>query len=155
MKNNKINIPYCSNAAIYFSADFGKKAKRTFEPSSGGIGTRLKTPRATFIKITMFMKNKNAGEANPKNAKIFKIKLKIIAIEKLLNGPDKPINPLSLLGFFKYKGLNGTGFAQPNKTGLLIKKRVNGKRNEPKKSRCFIGFKVSRPAFLAVGSPKR
>ena len=76
-------------------------------------------------------------------------------MEKLLNGPDKPIKPLSLLGFFKYKGLNGTGFAQPNKTGLLIKKSANGKRNEPKKSRCLSGFKVRRPEFLAVGSPKR
>lgn len=59
MKNSKMNIPYCSNVAINFSALLGKSAKRTFEPSNGGMGTRLKTPRTMLIKIMILMKNKN------------------------------------------------------------------------------------------------
>jgi hypothetical protein len=38
-------------------ADSGKKEKRIFEPSRGGIGTRLKMPKARFtMTITEVIK---------------------------------------------------------------------------------------------------
>lgn len=155
IKNNRIKNPYRSNI-ISISSNLrflGNNAKRIFEPSSGGIGIKLKIAKTILIKIIISIKIKNGLLIIPKNIVNFKIKLKIIAIERLLNGPANPISPLSLFGFFKFKGLNGTGFAQPNKIGLLAIKSKNGNKNEPKKSKCFKGFKVSRPAFFAVGSP--
>ena len=53
----------------------------------------------------------------------------------------------------KLQGLIGTGFAQPTNTGLPLINKINGKIIEPNKSKCFSGFKVSRPAYFAVGSP--
>ena len=39
---------YCSRKYITENKDLGKKEKRIFEPSSGGIGTRLNIARAKF-----------------------------------------------------------------------------------------------------------
>ena len=39
----------------------GRMEKRTLEPSNGGMGTRLKTPKKTFIQITIEEKKRKAG----------------------------------------------------------------------------------------------
>lgn len=114
-------MPYCSKIISYFCALAGKKAKRTFEPSSGGMGNKLKIPNAILIKIITSKNNNNEVFAKNNKSMIFKIALKTIAIAKLLAGPAKPIKPLSFFGFFNLYGLKGTGFAQPNKNGLFIK----------------------------------
>ena len=54
----------------------------------------------------------------------------------------------------KLSGLYGTGFAQPNKKGACVKTKSAGKKTEPKKSKCLMGFRVNRPAKRAVLSPK-
>ncbi len=79
--------------------------------------------------------------------KILMIIPKPIAHRKFAAGPAKEVSKISLLGFRKYIGLIGTGFAQPkrNRNRLIV----------PIKSKCFKGFNVSRPADFAVGSPNR
>src|SRR5699024_2817133 len=67
------------------------------------------------------------------------------AKRKLVKGPAKDTSIISLFLCLKYIELTGTGLAHPN---LKINKNKN-----PVKSICLIGFKVKRPAFLAVGSP--
>jgi hypothetical protein len=44
--------------------------------------------------------------------------------------------------------------AQPTINGARITIKDKGTIKDPKKSKCFIGFKLSRPIILAVGSPK-
>lgn len=78
------------------------------------------------------------------------------ATRKLAPGPAKDTFSIPFFGSLKLKGLTGTGFAQPN-TGPLpavIIKRERGIIKDPKKSKCFNGFKVKRPLSLAVESPK-
>ena len=51
------NREYCSVWAINVEADWGKSEKSIFDPSSGGIGTKLNMPKARFTKtITEVMK---------------------------------------------------------------------------------------------------
>ena len=103
---------------------------------------------ATIQAKKIFKKGLKKGEKNLKS------KPKIIAKLKLAAGPAKATKPISLFGFFRSKGLKGTGFAQPKtKLPLLTKKRKRGKRKEPKGSKCFKGFKDNLPLSLAVGSP--
>ena len=147
-------MPYCSQTAWNLSVPFGKSAYKTFEPSKGAIGTKLKIPKTTFTKIIIFKKIDKAGMAKKLNMpEIFKRIAKIIATEKLLAGPDKAINPPSFLGFFKLFGLNGTGLAHPKSTGLPMAYKSNGNSTDPNGSMCLIGFKVNLPASLAVESP--
>ncbi len=41
---------YCSSISKYEWYRQGKREKSIFEPSSGGIGTKLKIPKAKFIR---------------------------------------------------------------------------------------------------------
>ena len=84
------------------------------------------------------------------NNKFIKWELKVVlemdeANNKFDAGPAKAIFIISVLGLAKYRESTGTGFAQPNPTNKII--------NEPNISKCASGFKVKRPAYLAVGSP--
>lgn len=67
------------------------------EPSSGGIGMRLKTPSKTFIMIK-FSKIKVIFAFKGAN---FNGILRIKASIKFASGPLKPTQIISLLGFFK------------------------------------------------------
>jgi len=53
----------------------------------------------------------------------------------------------------KFASIYGTGFAQPIIKPALKTTRRSGKITEPTKSICLSGLSVSRPAYLAVGSP--
>ncbi len=64
----------------------------------------------------------------------------------MARGPLSDIRMMSDLGFLKYRGLTGTGFAQPK----LKRKR----HTAPSGSMCLSGLRVSRPMALAVGSPR-
>src|ERR1035437_2144297 len=92
----RINSPYFSDKSknLYFAAG-GKKEKKIFEPSSGGIGSKLKTARLTFIKTTninIFIRLVNMGEeANPKYPIPLIIKPKIVATRRFDTGPARDI----------------------------------------------------------------
>ena len=68
-------------------------------------------------------------------------------------GPANATFILSNLGFWRLYGFTGTGLAHPNKTEEPNRINIKGRRIEPNISRCGIGLRVNRPAYLAVGSP--
>lgn len=69
------------------------------------------------------------------------------------SGPAKETRNSPSLGFLKLYGLTGTGFAHPNMIPPGKSAHIIGTTTEPIGSMCFIGFNVSLPAYLAVGSP--
>jgi len=81
---------------------------------------------------------------------------KIKPIEKLVRGPAIETFNIPHFLSLRLNELIGTGFAQakigPWPLVNIIKK--SGKMTDPIGSKCFKGFKESRPASLAVGSPK-
>ena len=90
--------------------------KRIFDPSSGGMGTRLNIPKLKLTRtIEVIIKLKPAGTFAPREKR--NIRPKKIAIEKFANtpAPATAIVPHFLL--LKLSGLYGTGFAQPIKNG--------------------------------------
>lgn len=152
------NVPYRSIWSQNLSASPRKKAKTILDPSNGGIGIKLKKAKSTLTKIIilkrMYTLYKIGSAAIGKKAAIsLDIRPNTMATKKFEAGPAKAINAPSLFGSFRLYGLKGTGFAQPNINGLFVAIKSNGTRNEPKNSKCFIGFKVSRPISLAVLSP--
>ncbi|MDQ5954703.1 MAG: hypothetical protein QG583_631 [Patescibacteria group bacterium] len=50
MKTKSKIKEYCSNISKYEWYRQGKREKRIFEPSSGGIGTKLNIPKAKFMR---------------------------------------------------------------------------------------------------------
>lgn len=119
------------------------------EPSKGNKGIRLKKAKKRFILIP-----------SNRNSKIGRVRFDIVTENLCINcnmipkrnaeikfdrGPAKETNILSRLGFLKLSGLIGTGFPHP--------KCAKIKHIVPIKSRCAIGFMVSRPCILAVWSP--
>ena len=81
---------------------------------------------------------------------------KAIATAKLVAGPAKATFNEPHFWSLKLCGFMGMGFAQP-KTGpcpAVAISKSRGSIKEPKRSRCFKGFKVSLPAYFAVKSPK-
>ncbi len=71
-----------SKIISYFLKEEGKRTKRIFEPSKGGIGTKLKTARRILAKT--IIENKLVNELKGKK-RIIKPKIK--ATKKLANGP--------------------------------------------------------------------
>ncbi len=97
----------------------------TFDPSRGGIGTRLNTPKNRFILTpksnTLPIKDgKTFGIA----FKIWNSKAKIIANPKLARTPAADTKSSPFLKLVKFKGLTGTGFAQAKSTpgGVPVKR---------------------------------
>ena len=88
--------------------------RNIFEPSSGGIGIKLKTARTKFTKtIVAAMFKKESGKklparfvlmSNPNNTA--KAKLEIGPAAATIKSPQRL--------YFKLYGLYGTGLAQPN-----------------------------------------
>ena len=79
--------------------------------------------------------------------------LAITAKTILVRGPESATSAISFLPSFRLNGSIGTGFAAPKITGEPDSIKARGRRMLIKRSMCFFGFKVSRPASLAVGSP--
>lgn len=73
----------------------------------------------------------------------------------LVKGPASATRAISFLPSFKLNGSIGTGFAAPKRIGEPDKRSTRGSKMLIKGSICFLGFKVSLPASLAVGSPNR
>jgi hypothetical protein len=49
MKIKSNTKAYCSKNTVMLAREYGRKENKIFEPSSGGIGTRLNMPKARFI----------------------------------------------------------------------------------------------------------
>ena len=94
-KNMIIKKPNGSISIYVLDNLSGKTPITTREPSSGGIGMRLKTPSITLINIK-FSKTALINEECGKNLNNI---LKIIANIKFAKGPLKPIQITSLFGF--------------------------------------------------------
>ena len=109
----KIIKPKRSREISMFRQLAGKIAKRIFEPSKGGMGTRLKIPKIRFIKTISVARSKNGAGKNANDALLRIINPKIIAITKLETGPAAARRAGPHFWFLKLYGLNGTGFAQP------------------------------------------
>ena len=75
--------------------------KSTFDPSSGGIGIRLKTIKITLTKISKNKKLTNIFWGPKIGVKKFSKKLKIIAITKLETGPASDTKALETLTFLR------------------------------------------------------
>lgn len=110
MKIRKIIKEYCSIKEIIFEKEFGNKLKKIFEPSSGGIGTKLKIASERFITVIASSKNLNlkdkiSGGANLRN------KPKNKAIIKFASTPAEATAMVPRFFSLKLSGLKGTGFA--------------------------------------------
>ena len=156
MTVNKMNGPWVSSACLnpaYFKSE--KITNNTLDPSSGGTGTKLKTIKKTFNNAKF---NKNIINKLVFGSKVGTKTRKVIsaikAIIKFDNGPAMATIAGPYFGYFKLYGLNGTGLAQPN-AAPLVTSMIRGIIIVPHISMCAIGFKVKRPAFLAVLSPSR
>jgi hypothetical protein len=71
---------------------------------------------------------------------------------KFVNGPARPTTSICRRGFRNRDGLTGTGFAHPS-TGRLASTAMAGRMIDPNGSMWGMGFRVRRPARLAVSSP--
>lgn len=114
------------------------------------MGIRLKMAKRRFAitkQRSKCSRYENAGIIGD-----LKIMEEVIASPIFENGPAKATFIMSFLGLLKLYGFIGTGFAHPG-TGIWLINANKGINIEPIGSRWGMGFKVSLPKFLAVGSP--
>ena len=118
------------------------------------MGIRLNIAKPKLIKtIEVIIDRKD--ETIPSEAKRKRsINPKNKATKIFANIPAEATATVPHFLFVRLFGLYGTGFAQPNKNEAWVKTKNKGIITEPNKSKCFNGFKVSRPAYSAVLSPK-
>src|SRR3989344_972060 len=126
-KKSKMAHPYTSkNTLISLNCD-GKMEKSTFDPSNGGMGTRLKTPKTIFAYTITRKKSVNWVPGSI----LTKIP-KIMASKKLEAGPANATIAVPFLILRKLKGFIGTGFANANKkVPLEIKYKTAGINRVP------------------------
>lgn len=136
-------LPYC----------WGNREKRSFEPSSGGIGIRLNTASVRLM-MTMYEAISINGVITPCCTNLI-IHPKMRAMTRFESGPAAAIRNSPERLFLRLYGLYGTGLAQPKTNPGVMMAIISGRMTEPKGSICLIGFKVSLPCNRAVGSPKR
>ena len=150
--NNTENIRAClSIECITPLRDCGNMADSIREPSSGGIGTKLKVASTKFVK-TIISRAKIAGFGKF-TAKNLIDRPAMTAITILESGPAKATSASPLFPDLKALKLTGTGFAQPRIRPRFKTTHIKGNNTDPKGSICFIGFNVRRPISLAVWSP--
>lgn len=132
--------------------------EKTFDPSSGGIGIRLKIAKSKFIRTIV---NRILGTMVAVRKKfgikiiIFKRSAAKTAIKIFVRGPARETMATSFLPSLRLNWSTGTGLAAPKITGEPDKSRRRGSKMLIKGSIWFFGFKVSLPISLAVGSPSR
>lgn len=157
IKNKSRNIPHFSRKFSIYLYFAGIKLNKTLDPSRGGIGMRLNRARTKF-KITIIdviLRNEfDSGIPVNSGANLIN-KPKNITSTRFARIPAIATKKVPFLSLRRFFGLYGTGLAQPiTKPAFIIIKR-SGSITDPKGSRCFNGFKVSRPLNLAVLSPRR
>lgn len=143
---------------------YGRRPVNTLPPSRGGIGIILNAARTTLI-ITldvnimikgfitvMLMASGNKAESGI----MINLRIRMLKIERsiLVIGPAAAEMAISLLGFLKFIGFMGTGFAYPKTNWPLVNIiSIRGISIVPIGSIWARGFNVSLPIILAVGSP--
>lgn len=155
MKNKNIK----SNGKLYLYKNVladanlnGRKVIKSQWPSNGGIGNKLKTARKRF-SITTILSSSGTRDEEKMSGRNLKVRPNRTARAILDAGPARATLAGPYLRSLKFNGLYGTGLAYPNMKPPRKKER-RGSKTEPNISKCFNGFSVSRPRFLAVGSPK-
>lgn len=169
--------PYCSSIAIV-PVLMGNTENRSFDPSSGGNGMRLKNAKSTFQKITIMRSAKKIDPNEPETvAEIcdheallmpvimaaftatgtminFAKTAETSAITMFEAGPPKATIAGPHFWFRRLYGLYGTGFAQP-KANPVVTSIASGTMIDPQMSMWLIGLKFSRPEYFAVASPSQ
>ena len=140
---NSSRKPNLSSASIPDSKLGGNMLASTLLPSSGGIGRRLKTPRATF-RMKKTINNSTAPVAivefvftRPKLPSIMPNEYSSLiprpamkAIMKLLIAPAADTQKFATRLFRHLKGLTGVGLAQPIR-GAPVKNAIAGNSRVP------------------------
>ncbi len=136
-------VPYLFRNSLILFIEDGKKSIRTLEPSRGGTGIRLKSPKVTLMATRKIINSRKLSvqEASTESGKNLNRREITIAIKKFDPGPakltqDSPCLPFKLYGF------TGTGLAQPKIKGALVQISTNGSKMVPNKSMCFMGLRV-------------
>lgn len=148
-------IPILPIDRYAFARLSGKRSAKTFDPSRGGIGMRLKMARSKFnfaIKSSSPLKSTITVDSWPFTKR--KRTLVKIAISMFVKGPASETRAISFLPSRRLKGSTGTGFAPP----IMIdpeRKRIRGRNTLKIGSICFRGSNVILPMSRAVGSPRR
>ena len=156
-RNIIIKSPYCCKNTLIFAAPAGKNLNNIQEPSRGGMGIKLNIPSKIFKNTTIPSKSIKGSSWGTWTNLI--INPKTMAKAKFAATPAMETFKVPHFLSLKLYGFTGTGFAHPKINGCPPGKRdmsINrrGRITEPKGSKCFIGFRVRRPAYFAVGSPK-
>ena len=144
--------PYLYKNVLTSENRGGKKVSKSQWPSNGGMGKRLNIARNRFNITTMLNSSGTRDEENMSGRNL-KVRPNRTAKEIFDAGPAMATLAGPYFRSLKFSGLYGTGLAYPNMKPPR-KKEMRGSRMEPNISKCFKGFKVSRPRYLAVGSPK-
>src|SRR5579864_3899070 len=115
------------------------------DPSSGGIGMRLKSARMTLIQMRADRTSNVSGP--PGRSGTLRSAPTTKASVTFASGPASATCSIPRRGLAKWRGLTGTGRAQPN---------LNTTKNSvPSRSRWTSGLRLSRPSARGVGSPSR
>ena len=135
----------------------GSKSEKIFEPSSGGIGIRLKiaSKRLSLAIAVKTNVKKLTSSVDSKFTITFRIRLARIAKTTFVRGPAKETSARSFLPSLKLNGSTGTGLAAPIIIGEPEIRRIRGRAILIRGSICFLGSRVNRPKRRAVGSPRR
>lgn len=129
----------------------GKIVANIFDPSRGGIGSKLNIPRSKFnCTILNKISRRIVGTRGPSN---LISKAKTTAIRKFIKGPASETRAMSFLPSRRLNGSTGTGLAAPKIIGEPERIRRSGSKMLIQGSMCGRGSRVSLPSSLAVGSP--
>lgn len=156
MENKSTIKPYRLKKIFRESKLEGSKENRICEPSKGGTGSRLNTPKR-ILMYAIYPKSKAriGFRSAPKN---LKTRPNAKATNRLEAGPAKLTLALPHFWSRRLNGFTGTGFAQPKIMPAPvicdITAKNKGKATDPMGSIWGKGLRVNRPAFFAVGSPK-
>lgn len=152
---NNIQGPYLSRLRNFFAQSKGSRAVNTFDPSRGETGSRLNTAKDRF-KLTARSSRTKAISPGSKLVQKSRwiIKDPAAASAKLAATPARETTSSPCLILEKFKGLTGTGLAQPKSTLEPERIAIRGKSIVPIGSIWGRGFRVILPALSAVWSPK-
>ena len=132
MKKRRIKRPYWRRNCRTTSRERGRKSNKTWEPSSGGIGSRLKMARTKFSSTICPKSSISAGEISASGAPKKRSKSpKKMAMARFAPGPAKLTLAEPYFLSRKLYGFTGTGFAQPNKNGLEKRTKRRGTATDP------------------------
>ncbi len=125
-KKNIIKNPTDPNAKYDFAVFSGRRREKTFDPSNGGIGSKLNIPRRRFSSTILNIIVRSTG-LEIKSAPNLSTNAASTAIKKLVAGPARDTIAISFLPSLRLNGSTGTGLAAPKTTGEPERRRIEGK----------------------------